>query len=105
MLTSYLRDKSNNPIGVVVAVKHNDEIRLGWSKCHSLLERFNRQKGIEIALGRAKCNRPVKHPLPHDIRYALVNLLQRAEKYYKNVPMSNQAFLLTGIADSMTTLY
>jgi hypothetical protein len=106
MLINYLRDKSNNPVGVVVAIKDPDygnEIRLGWSQCHTPLDRFNREKGIEIAIGRARCDRQPKKPLPHDIRYALVNLLQRAKKYYQDASVSDQALGLTCVTNSLTT--
>lgn len=46
----YLRGSNNEPYGVIVA-KRNGAI--GTSVCHTPLDRFNKHRGVEIALGRA----------------------------------------------------
>ena len=39
MLVEYIRDKNRKPIGVVVALDRN---RIGWSRCHSKLDTFDK---------------------------------------------------------------
>lgn len=52
----YIRDKKNNRIGVMVAIEEGDNIHLGFSMCHKN-DIFNAERGIAIALGRAKTHR------------------------------------------------
>jgi hypothetical protein len=58
----YVRQrKTRRPIGVVVALKHGDKIRLGYSLCMVrpskksglLPDKFDKQHGVDLALGRA----------------------------------------------------
>ena len=49
MLIQYIRNKNNQPIGVVVAV---DKYKVGYSLCKKG-DRFDKQRGFEIAVGRA----------------------------------------------------
>ena len=51
MIYSYVRDKDRRKIGVVVAVAKN---ALGWSLCHKGLDKFDKEFGLKIAVGRAE---------------------------------------------------
>jgi hypothetical protein len=50
-LMQWIRDKKNQKVGVLISLG-NDNV--GWSKSHSYLEKFNEDKAIAIAFGRAK---------------------------------------------------
>ena len=78
----YIRNKKNEPVGVVLATKlPTGEVVTGWSKCCKT-DKFDKQIGIQIALGRAiKGSSAV---LPHQINKALSNMAVRAVRYFKS---------------------
>jgi hypothetical protein len=51
ILKKRLRDENNVPYGMVVALNKN---QLGYSVCHSKLDKYNDTIGEKIAIGRAK---------------------------------------------------
>lgn len=58
LLVQYVRDDNNNPLGVVVAFgieAENGKPRLmvGYSKCHTTLESFNKHVGLNKAIRKA----------------------------------------------------
>lgn len=52
MLIRYARKKNRHPIGVVVADIKDGKLRIGWSKCHLSLDRWNRKEGLRMAVAR-----------------------------------------------------
>lgn len=89
MIVQYIRDKNRVPYGVVVADYDPEQgIMLGYSRCCKK-DRFVKRIGKKIAAGRMhdkKAHQNLKdtfHTLPTVIREALVKVLDRAARYYK----------------------
>jgi hypothetical protein len=51
ILKKRLRDIDKNPFGVVVALNKK---QFGYSICHSKLDKYDDEKGLTIAIGRAQ---------------------------------------------------
>lgn len=49
-LVAYVRKESGAPFGVVVATAKNE---IGWSRCHTTYDCFNKEDGKLIAMARA----------------------------------------------------
>ena len=84
MLVKYVRkpkivgDKTEyHPVGVVVALS---EDIIGWSYCCKL-DHFDRERGKQIAVGRAE--KGTKKKPPRIIQKALEDMKTRAAKYFK----------------------
>ena len=54
MKKQYMRDSKRNKIGVMVAIKDGDHVYLGFSKCNTKVDKFNKTIGTDMALGRAR---------------------------------------------------
>ena len=87
MLIQYVRDKNNHRVGVVVAEKPSLVDKgdgIGWSKCHSRLDKFDKKMGIKIAYGRAISGKQYKETIiPHDVQQVIKKMKKRAKSYYK----------------------
>lgn len=97
-LIELVHDKNNKhrpPIGVVLAtvVKVDGKgpmISIGWSRSHSKLDTFDKEKGIQIARNRAV------NPLtpsgtrngcvPNYVDVRMVHMRERARRYFKEIP-------------------
>jgi hypothetical protein len=51
-------------------------------------DRFDKQKGFSIALGRAENGWGKNVRVPHNVSKSLDNIVKRAVRYYKNVQFS-----------------
>jgi len=77
MLVKYVKNNRGNLIGVVVATdKHN----IGWSLCNKR-DRFNKDFGRYIAIGRAEMDSTVD--IPHSIINEYIEMKNRALRYFK----------------------
>lgn len=88
-------DKSRPPIGVVLATKipclpgstEGPLIVLGWSRVHSKLDTFDKEKGIQIARSRAL--NPVNPSgtrngcIPNYVEQRFNAMRERAGRYFK----------------------
>ncbi len=99
-LKEYIRDEKNqNPIGIAVAVRINDEIFYGFSICNKL-DRFDKQRGLDIALRRAHAD---EYSLPLSARYQTLiderytSLENRAMKYFQDIPSENISFVRNAV--------
>jgi hypothetical protein len=92
LLTKYIRDEKNNPRGVAVAVRHNDEVLYGYSLC-SPSDVYDKQEGLEKALYRAFSTKGYHLPKVPDRFEKVVNayesLQERAVKYFKDLDYKN----------------
>ena len=78
MYKQYLRDKNNNPIGLVIVSKDR---HVGWSKCNKL-DKFDKRIANIIAMNRLVRNRAKQYrdsEMPKDIEDLLNHL------WYKTV--------------------
>jgi len=83
-LISYVRDKKNNPKGVLVAIKkgNSGNFYIGYSMCRKD-DTFNKNMGVKIALGRAETNNlETFTKTPYAIRKNLTDFVKRCERYY-----------------------
>lgn len=87
-LINYIRDKQNNPKGVVVAVRDDDEIFYGFSLCNPV-DKWDKQLGIKKAIARARASE-YKLPDVLDRRQLVFDAIQkiqnRALNYFKDIP-------------------
>ena len=88
MIYRYVRDSKNNPIGVVGAVKDEDngDVVVAWSKCKQSWpgDRFDREKGLAIVLNRVNSRR--SRPVPMGFNPYVCAMAYRAHKYFR-VPL------------------
>ena len=91
MLFHYVRDEHNQKIGIVVAL---DRDIIGWSRCKTKLDQFDKSIGFAIAIGRAKtCNeiRLNRQNPPRDVQKVIEQLKERARRYFKEEVIVNSA--------------
>jgi hypothetical protein len=78
----YMRDQKRNKVGVMVAIKTENFIRFGFSKCNTSKDKFDKQIGTDIAIGRAiKYSRitsaaELKKSIPDSVYKECVNFVQ-----------------------------
>jgi len=81
MLVQYVT-KSTKKKGVMVAIPINSAVRFGWAMCHRR-DKFNRELGKKIAMGRALCENK-NYDLPASMKRDFKKFVNRAERYYKD---------------------
>ncbi len=84
MLIKYIRDKKDAKVGVVVAL---DQEHIGYSLCNkSHGDKFDREKGLSIAIGRAEKN-PITIinvlGVASSARTECLRMLDKARRYFK----------------------
>lgn len=95
VLKEYIRDKNNNPCGVVVAVKDDDQVFYGYSLCNPS-DKYDKRFGMNIAINRALSKDG--YSLPHSpqtiktILGKIRNLESRALLYFKDIKSDNIRF-------------
>lgn len=80
----YIRDESNNPHGVVVAIKAGNKILYGYSLCNPR-DRFNKKLGTAIALARATSPKESEPKVPYRRKLVLEHLdvlEDKAHRYF-----------------------
>ncbi len=84
-ILSYDRDKHGRLNGVVLAFRTNgDDIKVGWSKCNTKLEAFDKHIGIQKAIQRATSFYTFDvSELPHSIKHISERIRRRARNYFK----------------------
>ena len=89
ILHTYVRDRKNNPIGVVVAVKLDNKIHCGWSLTKRTSgDKFNRETGLSIALGRAVVTNGFDQTVPQTVKKTFTDIVVRAGRYFKETPFA-----------------
>lgn len=89
MKRMYIRDKNNHKVGVLVAILDEEEqnVRIGFSKCNTKLDSFDRDLGLHIASARARKNSDrllTKYNVPFKVQEYLPQFLYSCGKYYKD---------------------
>ena len=75
------RDRKHQPNGVVLAVKHRNGIRFGWSKANSKAgDKFDLKAGVELATERALNGCTV--PIPNSIQNDYTDMVNRGCRYF-----------------------
>jgi hypothetical protein len=90
-LIEYVRDRRNNPVGVVVGLVNNNNVGIGYSAVNlSCGDSFDKAKGLKIASGRALAQtegRNIKYAYPEnfetDFDFAVNRMQRRVLSYFK----------------------
>ena len=89
MIFEYVRDTNRRKIGILVALNKN---QIGWSKCNIKKDRFDKEMGLKIAIGRAN-KAPLflmeNYELPRDIHYNIRPFINRVCRYFKHEPTTS----------------
>ena len=85
LIVQYHR-KKNQPRGVVVAFKDNNEVRVGWSLCRKC-DKFDRHMGIHFAANRAESifSQDRLDEIPHSLRQEVGLIVDKAKRRFKIV--------------------
>lgn len=84
-LLKYERNKSGQPVGVVIAFKDGDSnvVKLGWSRCNTNAESFDKNIGIKKAISRAVDYRQVdERDAPYATRKEILDMIDRLNRYF-----------------------
>ena len=85
-LIQFVKNKQNQRVGVLVAIPDPGAhlYRIGYSKCNMWAERFNRERALEIAFGRAQANCDLTKMPKSWLRNGLYHqFMDRCDRYYK----------------------
>jgi len=94
MIKQFVTNKSNQRIGVLVAISDpREKFKVGWSKCkttdqamnYNAIDKFDRERGIGIAVGRAErmnMETFVKE-VPASMVEDAARFVDRCERYFK----------------------
>lgn len=84
-IRGYMRDQSNNPIGILIGIKTNSGILITGAKARVKTDKFNRDAGLYIAYKRAELaldeGRPIK--LPASMGEFVDSFADRCRKYFE----------------------
>lgn len=81
MVIQYVR-KNKIPSGAIVAIKSQEGFKIGYSLCRKN-EKFKKEIGLKIALGRALSWNQLPPDIPKPILKLLPYFIERCKKYYK----------------------
>lgn len=89
-IKTYVRGRKKQPVGVLVAIKNDNKVHIGWSKCNIKLDRFDRQFGFYLAAVRSLSKKIVlkgktcqhKEILPTTVQKYLPKFVERANKFF-----------------------
>lgn len=88
----YKRDKHGRPVGLVISFKDEANIvRVGWSKCNTKLEQFDKHIGINKAISNTYSlesaefisRNGTSKVLPNSLREDVKEMVERASRYFK----------------------
>lgn len=85
-LSQFVRDRKNQPRGIVVATIIDNEVRIGWSYTNTTAgDRFDKCRAYDIAFSRAEKGWGTTVKIPRDVEKVIQRMQYRATKYYKDV--------------------
>lgn len=88
-IRQYVKDKNNQKVGLVLATldpEKQDEVKIGFSKCNTKHDKFDRNRAIEIARIRAKKYSDriyEKYNVPFLVEDVMPEFVERCRRYYK----------------------
>ena len=82
----YVRNRRRQKVGVVVAVKRNDnKVGFGYSLCDTNRgDKFNPELALNIALGRAENFPNFQGMIPYSVHNDWAEIVNRSERYFKD---------------------
>jgi hypothetical protein len=89
-IKKYIRKPgTNEPRGIVVAVRVDDEVRYGYALLNTNSDKFDKKLGEKIAINRA-LSKGYKLPTVPEredmVNEAIAHIEKRAVKYFKDLP-------------------
>ena len=86
VIFQYVRNRRNQKVGVVAAVKRSDDtVGFGFSLCaKNKGDKFNPVTALNIAIGRAENFPHFKADVPHSVMEDWRIIYDRAVRYFKN---------------------
>ncbi len=95
VIKTYIRDeKSKQPRGIAVAVKHDGKVNYGFSLINARADKWNKKIGTAIAMNRATSD-CYELPAVKDREKAVLDAFQKLEaraiKYFKDLPYEDIA--------------
>jgi hypothetical protein len=91
-IREYIRDANNQPRGVVIAIRLNDEVLYGYSLLNTDKDKFDKNLGLTIAANRAYSGEFFLPDVPERqemVIEAIKRIQTRAIRYFKDVPEKN----------------
>lgn len=91
MITEYVKDKKGNKIGFMIGFRSEEGPLIGYSKYNASreVERFNKDKAMKIAIGRAFSPKYIHSiEVPFSMVSPLHKFAKRCEKYFKSSPIN-----------------
>ena len=90
-IRTYTRDNKGRPTGIIIATKSTRpdmKFAIGWAKCNTKLDRFNKPMAVMIAVGRLTAAEDAGVPvvttaMPHAVRQMLPKFTERCNRYFK----------------------
>ena len=90
-IRTYTRDAKGRPTGILIATKSTRpdmKYALGWAKCNTKLDKFDKPLAVKIAIGRLTDHEDHGVPfategMPHAIRALLPAFVDRCNRYFK----------------------
>lgn len=96
MRKKYIRDKNNNPKGVLIAIKvdspEGNYFTVGYSLC-AKNDTYNKRLGMKIAMQR--CGTISAWAIPRSIEATLLAFIERCKPYFKDAIFDDQNILYT----------
>lgn len=86
-ITQYVKDKRNQKVGLLFATCDDKKVKIGFSKCDTRYDEFDRDLAIEIAKNRAIKNSEIlyhKYNIPFLVDDLMVEFIDRCRRYYKD---------------------
>lgn len=80
ILRKYIRNSRGHHKGVVVALKYNNELRVGSSLCCKK-DKYDKQVGFGLAVARAIENKPGPKSLERELHF----IKERGKRYFKDL--------------------
>lgn len=86
----YIRDKKNRKVGILYANSDEKNVRISFSKCHTMYDEFDPELGFKIARDRSVKtpeNVPKKYNIPFSVQDKLPKFIDRCSRYFKDKKM------------------
>jgi len=85
-ITKYITKKNGKKVGMLIATAfREDSFGVGYSLCNTKLDKFDKQRAVQIAFGRAYKNANGDAlEIPQSIRDEYALFYCRATKYFKD---------------------
>jgi len=79
----FLRNRKNRRVGVLIGMKNQDSITVGWSLCNKK-DQFNKDMALHIARERAMFGIGKSVNTPHLVNKQIDFFIDRCERYFKS---------------------